>query len=553
SSSFSSSTSKTLTDFMDMNGDRYPDVVSQQQIQYTNARGGLSNRTLSNGSMPETGSTTTGAGLTGSAYIPTSFYRNTPNGDQHTDAGNATTNAGSSKLSVSGNAGVMQGTNQSNFLYVDMNGDGLPDRVNQGTHRVALNLGYGFGPDEDWGFDQIQAGGSNSFSGGAGLGYNFGQNSISVGISLSRSDNYSKQMLQDMNGDGLPDLVSIAGGSPALQVRLNTGNGFSTDVLNWTGAGVINTNSSATESANLAFTFGFTLFGVKFTVNPSVNAGDGMSRELALMRDVNGDGFPDFISSTKDDNLTVALSTIGRTNMLRTVHRPMGAVFTLDYQRYGNTYDMPNSVWALASVKVFDGFKGDGPDTLLATFDYAGGRFDRDEREFYGFSTVHTYTHDAAHNNSVYTIGTETYANDNYYTKGMLLAELLQGGDGKKYKETDNTYELHDIATGAILPDSYKTNDAGAAFVALSRVDHLFYEGQPQPGKSTYMTYGYDAKGNVTQYTDFGDPGGADDISAAITYYNIPDKYIVGTAKSVLVTGSGVTYRKRENTIDAST
>jgi len=553
SSSFSSSTSKTLTDFMDMNGDRYPDVVSQQQIQYTNARGGLSARTVSNGSVQVTGSKTTGAGLTGSAYIPTSFFRNTPNGDQHTDAGSATTNAGSSKLSVSGNAGVMQGTNQSNFLFADMNGDGLPDRVNQGSHLVALNLGYGFGPDEDWGFDQIQAGGSNSFSGGAGLGYNFGQNSISVGISLSRSDNYSNQMLQDMNGDGLPDLVTVGSGSSALQVRLNTGNGFSTDVLSWTGAGIINTNSSATESANLAFTFGFTIFGVKFTVNPSVNVGDGMSRELAMMRDVNGDGFPDFVSSTKDDNLTVALSTIGRTNMLRTVHRPMGAAFTLDYQRMGNTYDMPNSVWTLASVKVFDGFKGDGPDTLLATFDYSGGRFDRDEREFYGFQTVHTYNHDAAHNNSVYTIGTETFANDNYYTRGMLVSELLQGGDGKKYKETDNTYELHDIVTGALLPDSYKTNDAGAAFVALSRIDHLFYEGQPQPGKSTFMTYGYDAKGNVTQYTDFGDPGAADDISAAITYYNIPDKYIAGTAKSVLVTGSGVTYRKRENTIDVST
>jgi RHS repeat-associated protein len=554
SGSFSTSTSKNLTDFMDMNGDRYPDVVSQNLIQYTNARGGLSDRTVSNAQIQETGSTTTGASLTGSGYIPSSIFRTTPGGDQTTDAGNAQTNAGSGKISVTGNAGVMTGTNQLNFLYIDLNGDGLPDRVDQSNHRVALNLGYGFAAGEDWGFDQVQQGNSNSFSGGAGLGFNWGQNSISVGVSLSRSDNATSLMLQDMNGDGLPDLVTMgSNGSPALQVRLNTGNGFSSEVLNWTGAAGISKNSSTTESANVAFTVGFTLFGLKFTVNPSFNIGDGMARELVKVQDINGDGFPDYVQSTKDDNLTAALSTIGRTNLLRTVNRPMGGVLTLDYQRVGNTYAMPNSVWTLASVKVFDGVTGDGPDTLLTNFDYAGGHFDRDEREFFGFATVRTYKHDAGHSNVVYTMSTETFDNDNYYTKGMVLSELMQSADGKKYTETDNTYELHDILSGTVLTDSYKTNDAGAAFVALNRTDYLFYEGQSQPGKSTYKTYGYDTYGNIINYTDFGDPGAADDISSALTYFKVTDKYIVGSPKSILVTGSGVTYRRRESTIDTQT
>jgi len=556
SKSHSSSTSKTLTDFMDMNGDRYPDIVSQNLIQYTNARGGLSGRTASNGSIMETGSSVDGVGLTGSAYIPTSVFRNTPEGDQQVSAGTAETNAGSAKISVTGNVGVNYGSNQANFLYIDLNGDGLPDRIDESSHLVYLNLGYGFGPGENWGFDQAQQGTSNSFSGGAGLGFNWGQNSISVGVSLARSENASNLALQDMNGDGLPDLVTTPGpasGTTALQVRLNTGNGFSPEVLTWTGASAISANSSTTESANGAFTVGFMIFGVKFTINPSVNIGDGMARQLVKMQDVNGDGYPDLVSSTKDDNLTVALSTIGRTNLLRTVTRPMGAVFTLDYQRMGNNYDMPNSVWALASVKVFDGFKGDGPDTLLTTFDYAGGHFDRDEREFFGFATVHTYSHDAAHNNAVYSIGTDNYGTDNYFTKGEQLSSLFQSADGKKYKETINTYELRDIATGSVLPDSYKTNDAGAAFVAMSRTDQLFYEGQPNPGKSTYVTYGYDTRGNITQYTDFGDAGSGDDVSSTITYYDVPDKYIEGSPKSIVVTGSGTVYRKRETTINTQT
>jgi RHS repeat-associated protein len=554
--SFSTSKSKSLTDFMDMNGDKYPDVVSQQLIQYTNARGGLSNRTVSNSTVQQTGSTATGVTLTGSAYIPMSVFRTTPDGSTTVDAGTATTNAGSAKLSVTGNGGIVNGSNQADFSYLDMNGDGLPDRVNLSNHLVALNLGYAFAPEEDWGFDQIQSGTSHSFSGGAGLGYSFGQNSINVGVSLSRSENSNDQALQDMNGDGLPDLVTVGGtfgGTTVLQVRLNTGDGFSPDVITWTGATAINNNTSTTESANLAFTIGFSILGVKFTVNPSANLGDGMARELIKMQDVNGDGYPDFVSSTKDDNLTVALSTIGRTNLLRLVSRPMGAAFCLDYQRAGNTWAMPNSMWTLTSVKVFDGFKGDGPDTLLTTYDYAGGRFDRDEREFYGFGAVHTYTHDAAHGNSVYSIGTSTYANDSYYTKGMMLSQLLQSGDGKKYTETINTYELHDITSGSVLPDSYKSDDAGAAFVALSRSDRNFYEGQPQAGKTTYMTYGYDAKGNITQYTDAGDAGPDDDISATVTYYSIADKYIMNSPKSILVTGSGATYRKRESSINTQT
>ena len=556
SGSYSTSTSKTLTDFIDMNGDRFPDVVSEQIIQYTDARGGLSSRTAANSQVMETSSTTTGVGLTGSAYIPTSVFRKTSTNETHTDAGTAQTNAGSGKIQITGNVGVETGTNQSSYTYLDMNGDGLPDRINQSTHLVALNLGYGFAPEESWGFDQIQTGGSNSFSGGAGLGLVFAQNSYNIGISLSRSDNYTDASLMDVNGDGLPDLVTtsaVVGSAPVLQVRLNNGNGFSADVIRWTGATAINTNSSTTESGNLAFTIGFTLFGLKFTVNPSVNAGDGMSRDQVRIEDVNGDGYPDFIYSTKDDNLSVALSTIGRTNLLKSVSRPMGGYFSMDYQRVGNTYDMPNSVYALASVKVFDGFKGDGPDTMLTTYQYQNGYFDRDEREFYGFRKVITQTHDAAHHDSVYTTLTETFGNDNFYTKGMMLDELTQSGDGKPYTEQVNTYALRDLATGNVLPDSYKTNDAGAAFVALMRTDHMFYEGQPTPGKTTYATYGYDTKGNITQYTDFGDPGQSDDISAAATYYNISDKYIVDQPQSILVTAGGVTLRRREASIDQQT
>src|ERR1044071_4690380 len=171
----------------------------------------------------------------------------------------------------------------------------------------------------------------------------------------------------DVNGDGLPDRVSK--GNP-VQVWINTGNGFATQPLNWNGASAVSDNATASESANAAFTAGFTVLFVSFKFTPSVSVGNAMSRETDKFTDMDGDGFPDFVSSTTDGNLNVSLSTIGRTNLLKSVHRPLGAAFTMGYHRMGNTYDLPHSVWVMDSLTVFDGFVKDGADTLLTTFAY---------------------------------------------------------------------------------------------------------------------------------------------------------------------------------------
>lgn len=83
-----------------------------------------------------------------------------------------------------------------------------------------------------------------------------------------------------------------------------------------------------------------------------------MSREISKFTDMNGDGYPDFVKSTGENNLDVYPSTIGRTNLLKSVQRPLGASFAMTYAYIGNSYEMPNGVWALDTVKVADGFSG---------------------------------------------------------------------------------------------------------------------------------------------------------------------------------------------------
>jgi RHS repeat-associated protein len=548
--SHSDAKNKTLTDFMDMNGDHYPDIVSELLIQYTDARGGLSSRTTSSrGYVQETHATTDGIALTGSFPMSMPKFRNSNKSSKQsqTDAGDAASTSGS--VSISGS--TTKGDNEANYVWMDMNSDGLPDRVNMTTAKVALNLGYRFGKDEPWNFGQIQDSGSDTKTGGGGLGFNIGQNSISAGFSLARSDNFTNQILMDVTGDGLPDKVEK--GSP-VKVWVNTGTAFEGPLL-WTGAASVSENATASESANAAFTVGFALFGIKWTVTPSVSAGHAMSRELSKFSDIDGDGFPDYLRSTKDNNFFASTSNIGRTNLLRTVHRPMRASFDLSYARVGNTYELPNSMWILDSLHVFDGFAGDGADHLVTTFDYEDGSYDRHNRDFYGFGKVITKTlNTALQHTPVYKTVTQNYNNDNFYKKGLLLEEQLTDADGRKFIITRNKYELKDIHTGTTLISTEQNSETGNAFPALVEVSQEFFEGQSEAAKATRITNDFDEQGNIKRFVDFGDDGADDDITADISYHRVDASlYLINVPERITITSGGTVMRKRESDIDRAT
>ncbi|HTH56188.1 MAG TPA: SpvB/TcaC N-terminal domain-containing protein [Cyclobacteriaceae bacterium] len=542
--------SKLVSDFMDLNGDRYPDIVTDKGVQYTNPTGELQStyQNFISGNITSTTTTSTGASAGG-------FVKITPKGSA-TNAKATRSDVGSAKVSGTISVNYGQGTNSGNFSWQDINGDGLPDLVySNGT--VQLNLGYKLAPTEPWMQQGLQV--SKSTSEGAGLGFSIGAGSESAsiggGIGLSRSDNDIQRSLQDLNGDGLIDDVSNNNG---VKVRLNTGNGFgNSQWQDWTGASKINFSSTTGESANVSFTGCIPLVPpfvvAKLCFNPSVNAGESMSKDQVQINDVDGDGYPDYLQSTNDGELNVSRSTIGRTNLLKSVQRPLGASFTLDYQRLGNTYDLPHSVWTMTSVKTFDGFAGDGADTLLTTFSYDKGIYDRHERENYGFAKVTTQTHDTQNNNLVYATVTQAYANNNYYSKGLLLSETTTDGFGRNYMVKTSTYDLKDIIKGTTLPPMSLSNDDGNAFPALVNTVEQFFEGQPSVGKSTSMQYSYDLLGNVTNYTDNGDVGTEDDLNATIAYYNVASKYIMGTPQSIIVKNGSTLLRKRESVIDQNT
>jgi len=528
----STATTTTELDMMDMNGDRYPDVLNQDNIQYTQPNGSLDANVGVPHGMGGTKSKgeSEGAGL-GGHYTPAKSDNITIDNSFSEQA------IASASIGLSGNIG--KNDEQSNNTWLDINGDGLPDKIfDDGT--VALNLGYRFEIPENWGIAAIDknktktAGGGLSISDAIGsrLGSNIVSGSFEAGISLSRSTTTGINTLSDVNGDGLADQVSDDG------VQLNTGSGFSPKI-NWGGLAAFSNNISTGESANAAFTIAISpgFIPIKICINPSYSRQHGVSREKDQITDIDGDGFPDILHSENDGDLKVERSLIGRTNLLSMVHRPMGGSFKVTYKRTDNSYDLPQNRWILDKVTLFDGVAGDGVDSSQTQFTYKNGYYDRREREFFGFATVQTDELNTGSKNEVYRSIIEEFYNDKYYKKGLLTRQWLQDANGNKFTETTNVYDLRIVSTDVQFP-------------AITETYQFIYEGQKNFGAMTYTVFDYDAYGNITKINDAGDNSAQDLFTAEITYHDNAGRYIKNIPKSILVRTVDGEKRKRTTQIN---
>lgn len=576
SGSTSDGSTTSDVDFLDLNGDRFPDIVSNGNVQYTTATGGLdsSSRSVTGlGAPRDSDASATNIGVGGS---PASFFANGRGEVDTADQAPVRSNHTGSELPPLGlNLGLGKGSSTPKHDLLDLNGDGLPDVVSRNGAQlmVALNLGYGFAPAEPWGTAAINKGASENGSIGAtaDLSFNDGIYGFGGGVSLSKNKSQTSETLEDVNGDGLLDRV-LPGGSSGMQIGLNTGNGFAAPVA-WNGA--INGACHDDTSVGLAgidwdharLCSGSTELGggAYFTVaigplcalacylilNPGADADQSMSRDEASLRDVDGDGYADHLTSSSDGTLEVAHNRTGRTNLLKSVSRPLGASFTMDYTRDGNTTANPTSRWVLSTVTVNDGHAGDGADVQATSYSYTGGVYSRLEREFYGYSQVTQSQLDTANSNAVYRKVVRDFATDSYYTHGLQLRTRTYDSSGGLFADTQNTYVLRDVGSGAEPADGSSTT--ATLFPMLTSTEERFNEGGPTVGKSTKTTNHYDSYGDIDSYTDEGEPGTtADDVVAQIGYTSCPTTG-VRAANSIVVTGNGNLMRHRESTIDCAT
>ena len=171
----SDGTSATDIDFLDFNGDGYPDVVGAGSVQATLPNGALEGRRISVGAFPrvrqaEIVSNNRNLGATTSSLRATAALFNL----------NILAEMG--PFNVGLGISSSDGTTRAEWDLIDINGDGLPDFVRPSGSglSVRLNLGYRFGDEEDWGgtgtlrFERTEASGTDGSAGFNTPAYSFG-------------------------------------------------------------------------------------------------------------------------------------------------------------------------------------------------------------------------------------------------------------------------------------------------------------------------------------------------------------------------------------------
>jgi len=579
SGSSSDGSSYSEVDYLDVNGDSFPDIVTANKVQFTGMQGQLEAQSRAVNAVSHVRESDDDAWNLGIGGSPAHFKANA-RGEVATSGngsprGNQT---GSQMVALGPEAGLGAGNADTSSDLLDINGDGLPDRVfTEGSRlKVSFNLGYTFADPEFWDEGVINDGESETGNVGASVGFNDGIYGFGGGVSLTKSKSETEQTLLDLNGDGLLDLVKPNG--DAIRVSFNLGNHFAPEApwysaldgycsgsttlgirealrlstIYWAKVRICDGNTGA--GGGLYFTIGIPacLFACYIIINPGADYSQNMARQEATFRDVNGDGYPDHIASSDDGSMIVGQNTTERTNLLRSIQRPLGATIALEYQRDGNTYAQPQSRWVMSKVLVNDGHPGDGADIQVATYSYEGGYYDRLEREFYGYAKVWEEHRDAANGDALYRTVTRQFINDSYYTKDLLKTETIQDAGGRKFTEVENSYLLRNIQTGVELAASSSLTET--LFPQLVRTDERYYEGQPEVGKATYTLQQYDALGNVIVFFDAGDIGGQDDVRAIIAYSACNNTYVVGMPTKILVQDTNtIELRRREATVDCAT
>ena len=581
-------TSTTDVTMTDMNGDGYPDIIAGGTIQYTNTQGGLSGEKY--GGMGKTTGTHSskawGAGgnpvASGVALLDmmTPSKGGSTGMQMNTGLKKVLNNLRTSflaKLSISGN--IPENTEDAVETFMDINGDGLPDKILT-DRRVRLNLGYSFTDPIAWDIDRLQGGKTRSYNISIGAGDTIfakkhitedkksiikASGSISGGVGLVSSRGVEEYDLMDINSDGLPDKVWMT--DDKVFVALNKGDGFSDGIL-WKGTSLLSENISTAESVNGAFTY--TIFTpmptpvIKICLNPGTSTGHSINRTTYSLQDVDGDGYLDIVESDKESELKVTRSAIGRTNMLKSVTNSLGGTFTLDYEHSTPTYGLPGGKWVMSSVTIDDGIRDDGP-MMKTMFAYSDGQKDRHEREFLGFGKVVTKNIDTEQGESaVYRQAVQLYDVSTYYAQGNELGVSVEDAKGNKYTETRNEYDGYYLTANG---DKYTftkqkklCSDRASAFVPLRYTANKQYEGQAtgittSEAWNEYYLTGYHGELKSYKFSDKGklgaDGSGKFDYQTAIQYAHNDNKHIFGLPTNVTVTGGdGKIYHQVSATYD---
>lgn len=554
-----------ITDFEDMNGDGYPDVVSAGSVTYTNQIGGY----IDTATVDGTSVTNQDLTFSISGGLDTGLVDIVPNAKGSTNANNSNSSGNGDSasdsgpaysLGVSGNGGFSwsspnASTDSSEFgdqqtelqgdaddtggviqrAFADVNGDGLPDRVyTDGSGVFAFyNLGYGFTAKAV----QLGSGGfesRESASGGFGLGFSLPYGEFGGGVNFQWNYDWSRYGWRDVNGDGILDQLHLVD-DDTVEVRFGTGSGLLGPIdygdfanVPIPGLGTSGQEIAFDQSTGIgggASATGYIgplcLVACYLVIGGGGGYNNSRSTSSIEVEDANGDGYADVLESLNDNLLKVSENKQGRTNLLASVANPLGGSFAIDYTRDGNTTDHPDSVWVMSELTRDDGRDngvGDGDDTTRQTFTYSGLGYDRVHRDSLGYSFVVTTEHGNA--GAVIESTEHTYLNDHVFEAGLLTEVKLKDADGNAYRGSTVSWGFRDLAISTTATPEFPLGGVTGTVASRGRsitpliTEHSEYWYESDGTTRTFervKQYTYDGLGNRLTEVDQGAAGTVDD------------------------------------------
>jgi len=410
---------------------------------------------------------------------------------------------------------------------IDINGDGLPDRVmypltSGGAELTHPTSYYAVEYNDGYSFESTNALTSmpGAFDQWLGVVNQTGSATSNGGITF-----YPDAILDlpfggmfDLNGDGLPDRVVMTMGSlsntntssvSAWYVYLNNGHGFDSTPIELT-----NIYNQGHPGSTDEYPYW------------SVQGADPNGNLLTTLIDINGDGLLDRVMSVSGNNETsvntasnfflVQLNQGPYPDLLTNVNNGLGGVISVTYNpstAYDNRVDTtnPNSVSHMPFVRYVTAAvtESDGVNPLqTTTYGYGGGYYDGVRREFHGFAVVTntdptlrstvTYFHTGGGRNYAalgeYQDTNSTTGVGNFPKAGMAYRVETYGNDGELYHVQVNQVNQINLGNARYFP--FITNSFACD-----------YPGNGTPNV-TATQFAYDTNENVIIKTEYGQVSG---------------------------------------------
>ncbi|GAB0155013.1 hypothetical protein CHRYSEOSP005_02730 [Chryseobacterium sp. Alg-005] len=531
--------------FSDLNGDGYPDIVYPLSVQFTNSTGSLEDiKDLNSGDFPTNSASYQKMNSLGFSYNAFSVT-----GRIGAQGDNGTSTQPDTGLPWSGGASISAGVNDyynsydsGRTFWMDVNGDGLPDRLKNGggsAMAVAFNLGTTLSGDST--FENLityrsHPKGSVSLGIGGGLGssanlgalssFGFG---ISASIGASASIGTADVVYEDVNGDGLIDILEINNSNNSATVRYNLGSKFNTAVPLVKSGGEINFTDE-TRSFNGSFSFGgnymfnmgpitlippvvLLILWIKAGAGATVNLGLNVSETRKAFKDMNGDGFTDVVQDTSS-GFIVNYSLVGRTNKLKSITNSFTkGKYMLDYQFARANYNNPHAKLVVNKISVVEpdvfsvNYTTEQGTKMETRYTFRNRKYDRREREDFGFDTV---IKQEMNNGSVERTTTDLYFNNSYLLNGLIKQSTVQNGSGSYMSDVKYGYKLRKFITNnsqleinlnSDLPIDYDKGGREGRKMATAMLNEKVKTAFESGGSiKTTEQFSYTTKGLVSKY-----------------------------------------------------